>query len=134
MIKTQLTPKVKKMKAQTCGQGCNCSSLCERNCAVYYYVRTNFSLRKIRKVNDIEEIDARAACSELPEYQTEVCTQQQRRKFWPKFKRRLIFVMDFNLPSYLYSSPQDHPHRNKKKTKHSKCSVPAFEKYMCGFW
>lgn len=21
---------------------------------------------------------------------------------------RLIFVMDFNLPSYLYSSPQDH--------------------------
>lgn len=86
MIKTQLTPKVKKRKAQTYGQGHNHGSLCERNCAARYCVRTNFSLRKIRKVKDREEIDARATCSELPEYRTEVCTQQRRRKFWPKLK------------------------------------------------
>lgn len=67
MIKSQLTPKVKKkkkkIKVQTYGQGCNCDSLCERKCAVCSYMRTHFSLGKIRKVYDIEEIVARATCS-----------------------------------------------------------------------
>lgn len=78
-------------------------------------MRIHFSLGKIRKVNDIEEIVARATFSELPNRQTEVHTPQHKRRFWPKFKTRLIFVMDFNLPSYLYSSPQDYTPRKKKK-------------------
>lgn len=70
MIKTQLTPKVTKMKVQSYGQGCSCVSFCERNCAVCFYIRSNFSVGETRKVNNEEEIDARTTCSELPKYQT----------------------------------------------------------------
>lgn len=105
MIKAQLTPKVKKpWRYKPYGQGHNCGSFCERNCAVHCYLRTNFSLGKIRKVND-----SRNCCKS-----SLVHTPQHRRRYWPKSKTRLIFVMDFNLPRYLYSNTQDHTPRNKK--------------------